>query len=273
MSYGQYIYPATLLILLLEIAFGRHKGIYDRHTRKVTAACFLGQIFARPLVALLIAYIAAFLLPAWRGALATTPIWIAYPAVLMLSEFSFYWVHRWAHEAKGSRHDWLWKLHRAHHSGRFMNVGVTIRINAFWNFVVPTTWVIGIATYLGLEKGASLAIVTIYGWNLITHAHFRWDDAVRRTPMVGRLFRAAEHVLVSPGIHHSHHGYGKDGGNFRNYAVTFSWLDWLFGSLHIPEGRPWRYGIPGSDAHWAEEAFYPLYRERRGRSALAEEPN
>ena len=36
----------------------------------------------------------------------------------------------------------------------------------------------------------------------------------------------------------------------------------MFGTLHIPEGRPWRYGLPGPNAHWAEEILYPLIRVR-----------
>jgi len=116
------------------------------------------------------------------------------------------------------------------------------------------------AAYLGLGTAGAMAVTTIYAWNLITHAHFRWDDAVRRHRIFGPAFRAFEHVIASPGIHHSHHGYGKDGGNFRNYAVTFSFLDAIFGTLHIPEGRPWRYGLPGQNAHWSEEVLYPLVR-------------
>src|SRR3546814_14136418 len=85
------------------------------------------------------------------------------------------------------------------------------------------------SVYFGQELAATLTILTIYGWNLITHAHFRWDDAIRRSRRFGRLFRAIETVLVSPGIHHTHHGYGRDGASFRNYAVTFSFLDRIFG--------------------------------------------
>jgi sterol desaturase/sphingolipid hydroxylase (fatty acid hydroxylase superfamily) len=80
--------------------------------------------------------------------------------------------------------------------------------------------------------------------------------------MSGPIFQVIEHVFVSPGMHHSHHGYGKDGGNFRNYAVTLSLFDWIFGTLHIPVGRPWKYGIPGPDVYWAEEVLYPLVRAR-----------
>lgn len=254
------IYIATVALLVLELLLGRHRGIYDRHTILVTAACAVGSLGSRPLAALLIAAVAGFLLPHYSGALSGTPLYISFPIVFFLTEFCFYWAHRWAHEAKGKRNQWLWKLHRAHHSGKFMNVGLTIRLNAFWSFVVPTSWILGTATYLGMSDAAAATLMLIYCWNLITHSHFRWDDPLRRHRIVGPLFRALEHVLVSPGIHHTHHGYGRDGGNYRNYAVTLSVIDWAFGTLHIPEGRPWRYGIPGPNAHWAEEAFYPLVR-------------
>lgn len=85
-------------------------------------------------------------------------------------------------------------------------------------------------------------------------------DAVRRHRLFGPMFRAAEHVIVSPGIHHTHHGFGKDGASYRNFGVMLSVWDWLFGTLHIPEGRPYRYGIPGHNAHWLEELAYPLIR-------------
>lgn len=260
MLYGAYIYGATILIVIAEVVFGRHKGIYTRESWFVLAGCIVGSRLLRPVLTVLIASSAAFLLPMWRNALAGMNPVAAYLLVLTTAEFCFYWLHRLAHERRGKSGDWLWKLHRTHHAGKFMNVGVTLRINIFWQFVVPTTWVLGFATYLGLELAAAQTILTIYGWNLITHAHFRWDDVLRRNRVVGSAFRAAEHILVSPGIHHSHHGYGKDGHSYGNYAVTFSFFDWMFGTLHIPEGRPWRYGLPGPNPHWAEEIAYPLFR-------------
>lgn len=269
MPYAEYLYGATIVVLIAEIIAGRHRGIYDRHTWLVTLGCVVASVVSRPAAALLIAYVAAFALPYWKGALSGAPLLWSFLAVFLITEFCFYWAHRWSHESKKGRHAWFWKLHRTHHSAKFLNVGVTVRINAFWSFVVPTSWVIGIATYLGLGKAAGLSLVVIYGWNLITHSDFRWDDTVRRHPVFGKAFRALEHVLVSPGIHHTHHGYGKDGGNFRNYAVTLSLLDWIFGTLHIPEGRPWKYGIPGANPHWAEEILYPLVRVSETAPALA----
>jgi sterol desaturase/sphingolipid hydroxylase (fatty acid hydroxylase superfamily) len=261
MPYAPYLYAATLIILLAEIIAGRHRGIYERSDWWVTLGCVAGSAVTRPIVTIAIAAIAGWALPSYRGALTGTNPIVAFLAVFVLTEFAFYWVHRWAHEAKDTRTGWLWKLHRTHHSGKYMNVGVTVRINPFWSFVVTTPWVLGFATYLGLQQAAGFTILTIYGWNLITHSHFRWDDAIRAHPVFGKAFRAMEHVLVSPGMHHSHHGFGKDGGNFRNYAVTLSIFDWMFGTLFIPKGRPWKYGVPGPNAHWSEEVLFPIVRK------------
>jgi sterol desaturase/sphingolipid hydroxylase (fatty acid hydroxylase superfamily) len=256
-----YLYGATLLVLALEIVAGRHKNIYRRGDFLVIGLCFVISRALKPIYALALGSAIAFALPRWKGMLADLPVLPAYLGLLTLVEFAFYGFHRLAHE--GQRRPawaWLWKLHRTHHAGRYLNVLVTVRIIPWWAFVVPTTWLLGIAVYLGQSKAAALTILTIYGWNLITHSNFRWDDPIRRSRLFGRAFRALEHVLVSPGIHHTHHGYGRDGKMFRNYAVTFAFIDWMFGTLHIPEGRPAKYGVPGEDPHWAEEIFYPFIR-------------
>lgn len=267
MPHAQYLYLATLVVLLMEIVAGRHRGLYDRHTVLVTLGCIFGNVLSRTASAILIAWVAATVLPSGRDALAGWPLLPSFLGVFVLTEFAFYWAHRLSHEAKkGGRFQWFWKLHRTHHSAKFLNVGVTMRQNIFWSFVVPTSWIIGIATYLGLGAAAGMTLVIIYGWNLITHADFRWDDPVRRHRVFGRPFRMLEHVLVSPGIHHTHHGYGHDGANYRNYAVTLSALDWIFGTLHIPQGRPWKYGLPGPNPHWLEEILFPLVPGRPART-------
>ena len=258
MQFEGYVYSATAIILLLEVVFGRHKGIYDKHTTLVTIGCVSTNAALRPLSALLLAYLIGAIVPTFRNSLQEYDNFSAFVLLFVATEFFFYWAHRWAHEAKKWKNPWLWKLHRTHHSAKFINVGITIRVNAFWTFVVPTSWTLAVAIYLGLYSAATATILTIYGWNLITHCHFRWDDSVRQHRFFGPAFRTLEHIFVSPGMHHSHHGYGRDGGNFRNYAVTLAVFDWIFGTLYIPKGRPFRYGIPGPDVHWAEEVFYPL---------------
>ena len=259
---GKYILWVTIasaVVLLIEIAAGRHKGVYQKGDFKIVVGSFLvGRWAMVPLATMAVAWVWRSALPGYRDALGGVSPLLAFPALLIVTEFCFYWVHRTAHESKSTKYPVLWKIHRTHHSGKHMNVLLTKRLNVFWFFILPTSWVNGLALYLGLTEAALGVTITTMVWNLVTHSNFRWDDRVRRHRVTGPVFRALEHVFVSPGIHHTHHGYGKDGASYRNYALMLSVYDWMFGTLHIPEGRPWRYGIPGPNAHWLEELAYPL---------------
>lgn len=252
----KYVILATLLILLVEALTGHLKGARKRDFG-LTAVCFLtNSAVTRPLAALGIAAMIAAALPAFAGSLSGVPLWLSFTANFLLMEFGFYWMHRWSHEGQksNSRLSWLWKIHRTHHTADHLNVSVTMRQNIFWAFVVPNTWVVALAVYLGMGSGAALALIVIYAWNLLTHTHWRWDEALLRS----RLLRAFQHLIVTPSMHHSHHGYGKEGKMYRNYAVMFAAYDWMFGTLFLPAGRPSRYGVPGDQPHWTEEAFFPL---------------
>lgn len=265
-SFGLFYLYFGLGVLAVEVLAGRHRGIYSRSDWLVNLLCgALGMAVMRPILSIGIALLFTAALPGQQALLAGAPVWLAFIVGLLVTEFLFYWVHRLAHEWKGKPgRDWLWKLHRTHHSAKYMNTMLLIRLNPFWALFQPQTWTVAFMLYAGQPVAAALVGVSQYGWNVITHANFRWDDAVRKMPVAGPLFRAAEHVFVSPGVHHTHHGYGKDGANYRNYALIFSIFDTMFGTLHIPEGRPWKYGVPGPNAHWTEEVFYPIVRRSEG---------
>jgi len=268
MNFWTLMMVLTAGVVVVEFATGRLRTALTRQEWIVIPTCaLLNRLVFGVAAAMLIAWVLGHLMPAWHGALKDAPLVPAALAILLVMEVAFYWAHRWAHLGqKGEHLVWLWKIHRTHHSGPFMSALVTMRINVWWGFIVPTPWILGAAIYLGQGKAGGIALGVIYAWNLITHAHFRWDDAIRRHRLFGPAFRALEHIVVSPGVHHSHHGYGKDGTTGRNFAVTFAWLDWMFGTLHIPEGRPRHYGLPGRQAHWAEEIFYPLVQIDRARA-------
>lgn len=260
-AYTGWVTVGAVIVLLAEIAAGRHKGVYARKGEFSMLALnmILGRFLVAPVAAFAIAALWRMLFPQFSDALKGTPLWLALPLVMLFGEFFFYWVHRWAHGGIKSK-SLLWMIHRTHHSATYMNVAVWMRLNLFWYLVIPNAWTMSLVIYLGLGEAAGITIALLAVWNIVTHSNFRWDDSVRRHRVFGPLFRAAEHVLVSPGIHHTHHGFGRDGASYRNFGVMLSVWDWLFGTLHIPEGRPYRYGIPGHDAHWLEELAFPLVR-------------
>lgn len=255
----------SVAILLLELRLGVHRGIYRERVLRVTILTFVvGMLIASPIAGFFSNAVTGWALRDWHDRFAAVPVPLATAAIVLVSDFCFYWAHRWAHRnAASNRSQWLWKMHRTHHAGKYMNITLTTRINLGWYFVVPVTWVYAAAAYMGQAVAVGWALTVLLGWNLLTHTHFRWDDALRRSPRWGRWLRAFEHVVVTPGLHHTHHGWGNaDGKTYRNFAVFCAFYDWAFGTLHIPDGRPRHYGLPGPYPHWAEEVFYPFYQVR-----------
>lgn len=252
------------VLLVAELVTGRHRGIYSAADWKVNLSSFvLGGAVLRPMMSILTALAFELTLPSLQGALTEVPLIPAFLGISLIAEFFFYWTHRLSHEGAGKypRLSGLWKLHRTHHSGKYMNVLTTFRQNLAWMVVQPEVWIFGMAIHMGLGAAAGIAAGIRLVWNLVTHTNFRWDDAIRCHKFAGPAWRVLEHVFVTPGLHHTHHGWGRDGASYRNFGTVFSIFDAVFGTLHIPRGRPARYGLPGPQPHWSEEVFFPLIRK------------
>ncbi len=91
---------------------------------------------------------------------------------------------------------------------------------------------LGLANPVRVGDGLIAAFVLISGstWGYFIHSNVRW----RLGPF--------EWLLTTPGFHHWHHTCG---GKRRdcNYASMFPWLDRIFGTHHLPDAWPERYGI------------------------------
>lgn len=267
-----WIFAAVATVLVIELVQGRHRGVHRLQDGFLIAASLAGSIAVRPFMAVLTASVIGLLLPQWQGALGRAPMWLSFAVLLVAAEFGQYWVHRWAHES--ARHPLLHGMHRTHHTAPYVNVTLLYRSNIFWGFVHPYGWMAALAIYLGQAEAAALFFLAIFLWNALTHSDWRWDDAViARIPGGARLIAAVELVFVTPRLHHVHHGYGRDGKAYRNFNTMLTVFDRMFGTLHIPEGRPWRYGVPGGEHHWARQMLFPLVplgkavrRDRLGRA-------
>lgn len=266
-----WIFAVIGIILVIELAQGRHRGVHRIQDGFLIASSLIGSFAVRPVMAVLCAFVIGLAVPWWQGALAAVPLLPSYLALLIAAEFGQYWVHRWAHDSQ--RHPLLHGMHRTHHSAPYVNVTLLYRSNLFWGFVHPYGWLAALAIYLGQPEAAALFFLTIFLWNALTHSDWRWDDVViTRVPGGRRLIAALELVVVTPRIHHVHHGYGRDGKAYRNFNTMLTVFDRLFGTLHIPAGRPWRYGLPGGEHHWVRQMLFPLVplgsavrRDRLGR--------
>lgn len=249
-------------VLLIEILSGRHKGVYKRQDILVTAAALaVTRVITSPILAVFTAAALTWLLPSFKGVLSDTPIVPSVIAMIIIGEFCLYWVHRWAHDPVN--HPLLYGMHRTHHAASYLNITVMARINLFWPIVQPYGWVSGIAIYLGLVEASAIFFLLLLAWNAFTHSDLCWDNFIVKHVKYGEnIVRTIELFFVTPRLHHTHHGYGKNGKGFRNYCTMLTGFDRLFGTLFTPDGRPANYGILGRDRSWQEQLFFPLIKDK-----------
>lgn len=254
----QYLILALVVgILIAEISTGRHRKVHRRQDFFMIGAVIASTQVTRIAMAWLTATIIGLLIPAYKGALAGSPIIPSFLTLLFLAEFLQYWIHRTAHNPV--RHPILHGMHRTHHSAPYVNVTLMYRTNLVWPLVHSYTWIAAAGFYLGMIQATTIFYVTIMAWNALTHSDWRWDDAIIAHVPGGRhMITALEWILITPRIHHAHHGYGRDGTAYRNFCTMVSIYDRLFGTLHTPAQRPWRYGLPGGEHAWWRQLLYPL---------------
>jgi sterol desaturase/sphingolipid hydroxylase (fatty acid hydroxylase superfamily) len=169
------------------------------------------------------------------GALATIaawPVWLKACATMLVGEIAYYWAHRLSHQIP-----FLWRFHAVHHSAEELDFLVNTRMHSVdlaWSRMVMLTpiFALGLANPVRVGDGLIAAFVLISGstWGYFIHSNVGW----RLGPF--------EWLLTTPGFHHWHH---TRGGKRRdcNYASMFPWLDRIFGTHHLPDTWPERYGI------------------------------
>lgn len=185
-------------------------------------------------------------------AVGALPLWARMLAGLVAGEIGYYWGHRWSHEIP-----FLWRFHSIHHSAGHVDFLVNSRAHpidmVFGRFcgLVPM-YLLGLASPAA-PSGSVIPIVTnLFGtiWGFFIHANLRWR------------FGPLEWLISTPGFHHWHHTL--DGPINHNYASTLPWLDWVFGTLHLPRHDwPASYGIVAKlPETLAGQLVYPLSPDR-----------
>jgi sterol desaturase/sphingolipid hydroxylase (fatty acid hydroxylase superfamily) len=176
--------------------------------------------------------------------LEAQPEWTRWLEAFVISEVCGYWGHRLSHEVPV-----LWRFHRVHHSApeldwlapsrRHPVDAVVARTSTalpvlMLGFAVPT-----VATWFALKR--------IQG--LLVHAN------------VDVRLGVLERAVATPFFHHRHHSAAPGTWN-TNYAGSIPAVDWLFGTLHLPDGWPAEYGCDGfvPDVGYVDRIMSPWSR-------------
>ena len=172
------------------------------------------------------------------GPMTHWPVWLAAPAAILAFDFFQYWQHRWSHEADTRAKAWLWRTHAAHHLPEQVYVLMHPAGHPL-NFLLLQGLIrIPLFYFLGVSPEALFAATAVMGLQgIISHANVD----VRAGP--------ANYIFAGAELHRLHHS--ADQGEAKNFAVTFSFLDLLFGTfVYAPARWPARIGV-------ADPAAYP----------------
>lgn len=228
------------------------------------------SILTKPGIVLLVMAVGQTLVPEWQTFLHSYPLWGVLIGYLLVDDFLQYWYHRFAHE-----YEWLWKLHRPHHTAEEMGFFVSYRNAALYYVLMPNIWWIGLVIFLGGAKAVAIGLILKQLVIIGSHSPTKWDQYLYRHKWLHPLAWVVERIFITPAVHFAHHGKSKaDGisdpnGNFGN--MFFFW-DQLFGSALITRQYPKELGLQDDPKDpWTAHMFYPLVKSPKAGSELSEE--
>lgn len=259
------IFVIFLVFVPLERLFGMHpqQRIFRRDWRNdVIFLLFNGMLTKLGLLAVIVGTIfcAAWIVPApLQAMVGGLPYWVQIPAVIVLADLGFYWIHRLFHAVP-----WLWRFHSVHHSMEELDWLAASRGHPVDQIVTMGGALVPVVA-LGFSEWAIGVFASLHLWqSVLVHSNVR----------VG--FGPLRFLFVSPEFHHWHHSNQHDARD-RNFAAQLSILDVLFGSFHLPKGQiPTSYGLDQPmPQRYVRQLLYPfigerIFQSRPDTAALAE---
>lgn len=180
--------------------------------------------------------------------IAALPLLVQVPALLLVADFTQYWVHRAFHASP-----LLWPFHAIHHSAEQMDWLAGSRLHLV--DVILTRGLVYVPIFLlGFSQAALIVYVFLVAAQAtFIHANVRWR------------VRALSRIVATPAFHHWHHSAEHDALD-KNFAVHTPVWDLLFGTYYLPDRWPGAYGLAHTrdvPARWWSQLLYP-FRKRRG---------
>lgn len=219
----------TLLVLLgvAEWRWPRHRAEPRRGRRWPTNLAFgvAGALSVRLLMPWLAVDAALWAKQQGVGLLHVLPLpgWLAATVAIVGLDLMIYGQHRLMH-----RVNWLWRMHRLHHSDMALDVSSGVRFHPL-EILFSMLLKIAAVVALGAPPVAVLAFeILLNGFAMFTHANLAIPE---------RIDRQLRRVFVTPDMHRIHHSIVHDEQD-TNFGFHVSWWDRLFGSYRERPKQP-----------------------------------
>ncbi len=159
----------------------------------------------------------------YLGVARSLPVWAQLLVALVAVDFLHWGIHNLLH-----RVPILWELHKVHHSIETMDWLGSMRFH--WSeVVIYKSLTYPVLAFFGFGNEALLALAVVS----TASGHFNHANLAIA---VGPL----KYIINNPAMHVWHHTHPECGPPLRNFGITLSVWDWLFGTAHLPGEPPRR---------------------------------
>ncbi len=156
------------------------------------------------------------------------PLILQFLGVMLVADIVQYWSHRAYHEIP-----FLWKVHAVHHSSKEMDWLAGSRVHVIELLLTRAFILLPLVLFGFSEVVVNTYIVFVAFQAVLDHANVSMNPGIFR------------YIFVTPNFHHWHHSQDQEALD-RNYAVHFSFLDYLFGTaVNSQKMWPRQYGVLG----------------------------
>jgi sterol desaturase/sphingolipid hydroxylase (fatty acid hydroxylase superfamily) len=162
-----------------------------------------------------------------RSTIGSLPLVVQVPALVLVADFTQYWVHRGFHATR-----LLWPFHAIHHSIEQMDWLAGSRLHLVDVIVTRGLTYVPIFVFGFSEPALVVYVFLVAAQATFIHANVRWE------------FRALRKLVATPAFHHWHHSAEREAVD-KNFAVHTPIWDILFGTYYLPNPlaqRPWLVG-------------------------------
>lgn len=173
------------------------------------------------------------------------PLWLQVVEVLVLADLGFYLAHRAFHAVP-----FLWRFHAVHHSIEELDWLAAFRVHPVDQILTKSASFLPVLA-LGFSDAAILAFAVIYKWQSVA---IHSNNRIALGPL--------EYLFASPLFHHWHHA-NEPAARDKNFAGQLPFLDWAFGTLHLPKNMPEVYGTNDPvPQRYDQQLIYPFRAQR-----------